>query len=124
MTQKEAQAVLNVVASTLFLNSQQVYALIDPGATYSFIVKRFESKLKVKPIKLDKGFIINTPLRDVVCVHYMYKGVMVKIKGLDVDVNLMPLEFHDFDLILGMDWLSEHKAQIDSFADSDHSGNR
>jgi hypothetical protein len=124
MTQKEAQAVLNVVASTLFLNSQQVYALIDPGATYSFIVKRFESKLKVKPIKLDKGFIINTPLRDVVCVHYMYKGVMVKIKGLDVDVNLTPLEFHDFDLILGMDWLSEHKAQIDSFADSDHSGNR
>jgi hypothetical protein len=46
----------------------------------------------------------------------MYKGVMVKIKGLDVDVNLTPLEFHDFDLILGMDWLSEHKAQIDSFA--------
>jgi hypothetical protein len=116
MTQKEAQAALNVVASTLFLNSQQVYTLIDPGATYSFIVKRFESKLKVKPIKLDKWFIINTPLRDVVCVHYMYKGVMVKIKGLDVDVNLTPLEFHDFDLILGMDWLSEHKAQIDSFA--------
>jgi len=28
----------------------------------------------------------------------------------------MPLELYDFDLILGMDWLSKHKAQVDCFA--------
>lgn len=49
-------------------------------------------------------------------MDYMYKGVMVKIRMLSIEVNLMPLEFHDFDLILGMDWLSKHKAHIDSFA--------
>ena len=27
----------------------------------------------------------------------------------------MPLELYDFDLILGMDWLSKHKAQVDCF---------
>jgi len=27
----------------------------------------------------------------------------------------MLLELYDFDLILGMDWLSRHKAQVDCF---------
>jgi hypothetical protein len=27
----------------------------------------------------------------------------------------MSLELYDFDLILGMDWLSKHKAQVDCF---------
>lgn len=30
-------------------------------------------------------------------------------------VDLMPLELYDFDLILGMDWLSRYRAQVDCF---------
>jgi hypothetical protein len=30
-------------------------------------------------------------------------------------VDLMPLNLHGFDLILGMDWLSIHRAQMDCF---------
>jgi hypothetical protein len=29
-----------------------------------------------------------------------------------MEVNIMSLELHDFDLILGMDCLSNHKAQM------------
>jgi hypothetical protein len=29
---------------------------------------------------------------------------------LDMELNLMPIELYDFDLILGIDWLGEHKA--------------
>ena len=28
-------------------------------------------------------------------------------------VNLIPLDIHDFDIILGMDWLSYHRAIVD-----------
>ena len=28
-------------------------------------------------------------------------------------VDLISLPFHDFDLILGMDWLSKHRAIVD-----------
>jgi len=31
-------------------------------------------------------------------------------------VNLIPLELHDFDVILGIDWLGIYRAQIDYFA--------
>jgi hypothetical protein len=33
-----------------------------------------------------------------------------------MEVNLMSLELHDFDLILRMDWLNTQKAQMDCFA--------
>jgi hypothetical protein len=29
---------------------------------------------------------------------------------------LIPLELHDFDIILGMDWVSKYKALIDCYA--------
>ena len=30
-------------------------------------------------------------------------------------LNLIPLEMYDFDVILGMDWLSTHRALVDCF---------
>jgi hypothetical protein len=46
----------------------------------------------------------------------MYKGVQLVINGCEMKVDLLPLELHDFDVILGMDWLSMNKAQMDCFA--------
>jgi len=37
------------------------------------------------------------------------------IGGLELRINLIPLELYDFNLILGMDWLSRHRAQVDCF---------
>ena len=39
------------------------------------------------------------------------EGVKLYIGGLELRVDLMPLELYDFDVILGMVWLSKHKAQ-------------
>lgn len=64
----------------------------------------------MQPTKLEKGFIIITPLRDFVCVDYMYKDLRVNIEGLNIEVNLMPTKLYDLDLILQMGSLSEHKA--------------
>jgi hypothetical protein len=39
--------------------------------------------------------------------------VNLKIWGVDFVANLIVLESKDIDVILGMDWLSKHKALID-----------
>jgi hypothetical protein len=39
--------------------------------------------------------------------------VGVSFVGNETEVDLIPLELHDFDIILGMDWLSKYKALID-----------
>jgi len=41
--------------------------------------------------------------------------VGVKIGEHESKVDLIPLESNNFDIILGMDWLSKHKAQIECY---------
>jgi len=43
------------------------------------------------------------------------RGKTIYWGGLELRVDLMLLELYDFDVILGMDWLSKHKAQVDCF---------
>jgi hypothetical protein len=53
---------------------------------------------------------ISMPLKENIEIDDVYKGVVLYIEGAELRVNLMLLELYDFDLILGMDWLSRHKA--------------
>ena len=43
----------------------------------------------------------------------MYKNCPLVIHDRGFPVNLIALPFHEFDLILGMDWLSKHRAIVD-----------
>ena len=45
----------------------------------------------------------------------MFKGCEILAEGVVLKVNLILLEMFDFDVILGMDWLSDHRALMDYF---------
>ena len=45
----------------------------------------------------------------------MFKGCEVIIEGIVLTANLISLEMTNFDVILGMDWLSSHKASMNCF---------
>jgi hypothetical protein len=59
--------------------------------------------------------VVSTPLGKNINIDEVYKGVKLYIKGVELRVDLMPLELHDFDLILEMDWLNRYRAQVDCF---------
>ena len=42
----------------------------------------------------------------------MYKYCPLVIHDREFSVDLIALPFHEFDLILGMDWLSKHQAIV------------
>ena len=73
MMQEDIRAASDVVAGMLQINSQVVYALIDPGATHSFVANRIVEKLGKCLNKVDKGFIISTPLGETVNIDCVYK---------------------------------------------------
>jgi len=52
----------DVVTSTLQLDTMQVYALINPGASYSFVAYRIVNNLHMLPSKLSIGVMVSTPL--------------------------------------------------------------
>ena len=43
----------------------------------------------------------------------MYKKCPLKVHDREFSVDLIALPFYEFDLILGMDWLSKHWAIVD-----------
>ena len=43
----------------------------------------------------------------------MYKNCPLMVHDREFLVDLIALPFHEFDLILGMDWLSKHWAIVD-----------
>lgn len=43
----------------------------------------------------------------------IYRDCEIKVHDRDMLVDLVALDIRDFDLILGMDWLSCHCAKVD-----------
>ena len=87
--------------------------LIDPGATHSFISTAFATRMKMASEPSDCNMIISLPTRELLIADKVYLGSKVSITGKEFEANLILLGLHDFDIILGMDWLSQHRATVD-----------
>ena len=42
-------------------------------------------------------------------------GTRLVIQNKDFPADLIVLGIHDFDIVLGMDWLSKHRATLDCY---------
>ena len=56
---------------------------------------------------------VTSPLGHSCKVNRVYKNCHIAIHDSEFFVDLIALPFHEFDLILGMDWLSKHRAIIE-----------
>ncbi|GJT54304.1 reverse transcriptase domain-containing protein [Tanacetum coccineum] len=50
--------------------------------------------------------------RQLVEIDKVIKGCKLEIEGHFLDIDLIPFGYGSFDVIIGMDWLSNHKAKI------------
>uniref|UniRef100_A0A2N9H8A8 Reverse transcriptase domain-containing protein n=1 Tax=Fagus sylvatica TaxID=28930 RepID=A0A2N9H8A8_FAGSY len=67
------------------------------------------------PETLDFELSVDTPSGHVLCTDKMYKSCDVLVSGRELEANLVLLDMYEFDVILGMDWLSIFHASIDCF---------
>ena len=56
---------------------------------------------------------MTSPLGHSISVNSVYRNCPIVIQAREFLADLIPLPFREFDLILGMDWLSKHRAIID-----------
>ncbi|XP_063950154.1 uncharacterized protein LOC135152907 [Daucus carota subsp. sativus] len=113
MTMKDAVQDADVVAGTLTVNSLCAKVLIDSGATRSFISEDFVPKLNCPIELLNEVMNIQLANQERVPVSQVYRNCEVEILGSKFCADLIPFKLGEFDVILGMDWLSKHNAQID-----------
>ena len=57
--------------------------------------------------------LVTSPPGHSVRVNHVYKNCPLLVHDREFSVDLIALPFHEFDLILGMDWLSKHRAIVD-----------
>nr|GEV95118.1 hypothetical protein [Tanacetum cinerariifolium] len=84
---EEARQDPNIVTGTFTLNNHFATTLFDSSADYSFVSTTFIPLLGIEPSDLE-------------------------IKGHVFDINSIPSRSGSFDVIIGIDWLSDHKARI------------
>ncbi|XP_074328102.1 uncharacterized protein LOC141666014 [Apium graveolens] len=113
LTANQASANSGTVSGTLLIGRRDAYVLFDTGSTHSVVSLSFVHHLGVAPSLLYPHMSIATPMGNSVIISDIYPKCPIVVEDRNYKVNLLPMEMHDFDIILGMDWLSEHRATID-----------
>ena len=110
---EEQEKSADVVTGMLQVFSTSVYALLDPGSTLSFVTPLLALTFEILPEVLHDPIVVSTPLGENVRTERVYKNCPIVVSGKAMCANLIELPMHDFDIILGMDWLHSHYACLD-----------
>nr|GEU65286.1 putative reverse transcriptase domain-containing protein [Tanacetum cinerariifolium] len=109
---EEACQDLNIVTGTFTLNSHFSTTLFDSSVDYSFISATFIPLLGIEPSELGFRYEIEIASEQLVEIDKDIKGCKLEIKGHVFDIDLIPFGHGSFDVIIGMYWFSNHKAEI------------
>ncbi|XP_070005677.1 uncharacterized protein [Nicotiana sylvestris] len=102
----------NVVTGILSVSSYDIYALIDPGSTLSYVTPLVVGKFGIKP-ELVKPFEVSTPVGDSVIAKQRYRGCIIVVHGQTTVEDLIELDMVEFDVTMGMDWFASCHANVD-----------
>lgn len=112
----EAESSDDVITGIIPVFHRDASVLFDPGSTYSYVSSYFASYLVVPCDSLSASVCVSTPVGDSVVVDHVYRLCVVTIDNSETSVDLLLLDMVDFDIILGMDWMSPYHAILDCHA--------
>nr|GEV07806.1 retrovirus-related Pol polyprotein from transposon 17.6 [Tanacetum cinerariifolium] len=108
---EEARQDPNIVMDTFTLNNHYATTLFDSGVDYGFVFTTFIPLLGIEPNDLGFSYEIEITSGQLVEINKVIKGCKLEIEGHEFDINLIPFGSESFNVIIGMDWLSNHKAE-------------
>ncbi|KAH0671324.1 hypothetical protein KY285_024119 [Solanum tuberosum] len=112
----DAETSDDVITGTVLLCQQPALALFDPGSTFSYVSVYYASRLSLMSEPLVAPLRVSTPVGESLVVDQVFRSCLVTIQGHDTRADLILLDMVDFDVILGMDWLSPYRAVLDCFS--------
>ncbi|XP_073016635.1 uncharacterized protein [Primulina eburnea] len=102
-----------LLTGRIFIAGSVTKALIDSGATHSFISETFANFLKIKTIGLDIAYSVVLPSGEEMAATNVIRDIDLELHGNLVYADLIVLPMPEFDIILGMDWLLRNRVLID-----------
>ncbi|KAK1422205.1 hypothetical protein QVD17_25165 [Tagetes erecta] len=112
ITTEEAKVTPDVVTGKFLVNSVPAHILFDSGASRSFVSAKFVHHplfvIEKLPIPLEVEIADNKNF----LVFNVYRSCLLIIEDEDYEVDLIPISMGEFDVVIGMDWLSRYHANI------------
>ncbi|KAD6454275.1 hypothetical protein E3N88_08981 [Mikania micrantha] len=113
MTKDQATKDPDVVTGTFFINDIPASVLFDSGASMSFVAIIFCDKLRVNVKKIENAFNIETALgKSTRVMEVIDDDCYIDIEGHRFPIKLFVITLGGFDVVLGIDWLAKHEANI------------
>ncbi|KAA0047082.1 pol protein [Cucumis melo var. makuwa] len=114
-TCQKAERAGTVVTDTLPILGHYALVLFDSRSSHFFISSVFVREMDLEVEPLGSVLSVSTPSGEVLLSKEKIKARQIKIANQMLDVTLLVLDMHNFDIILGMNWLSANHASIDCF---------
>ncbi|KAJ0833047.1 putative nucleotidyltransferase, Ribonuclease H [Helianthus annuus] len=108
----EARNDPNVVTGKFLLDDRYVSVLFDSGADASYVSLRISKKLKRPLSLLSSPHIVELANGRNIEASHVVKGCKLELSGQTFSIDLFPVTLGSFDVVIGMDWLSKHRAEI------------
>ena len=87
--------------------------LFDYGASHSFIAASVVIELSLEVEALEEPLYVSSPLGIRARIRMICRGCELEISGTLLTVDLRIMDMSEFDVILGMDWLTSYNVVID-----------
>ncbi|XP_070049249.1 uncharacterized protein [Nicotiana tomentosiformis] len=86
------------------------------GSTYSYVSSLFVHFLDIPHESLGTQVYVSTPVGNSVIVDRVFRSCIVTFYGYETRADILLLNMTDFEVILGMDWLSVYRDILDCHA--------
>jgi hypothetical protein len=100
-----------VMLGTFLVANHPAVILFDSGASHTFISKAFVEKYCILCTESREGFVIHSPGGQIFTKEVAFH-IPVILAGREFPTNMIVIKGQDIDVILGMNWLAQHKAII------------
>nr|GEV79140.1 hypothetical protein [Tanacetum cinerariifolium] len=102
----------NVVTGTFLLNNRYASVLFDSSFDKSFVNTRFSQLVDINRNKQDVSYEFELADGKVDNTNTVLRGCTLNLVNHLFEFDIMLIELGTFDIIIWMDWLSEHDAVI------------
>ncbi|KAJ0555993.1 putative nucleotidyltransferase, Ribonuclease H [Helianthus annuus] len=89
-----------------------VIVLFDSGADTSYVSLKVSQMLKRTPTLLNTKHTVEIANGKSLEATHIVKGCDLVLAGQTFSIDLIPIVLGSFDVVIGMDWLSRHQAEI------------
>nr|XP_043632205.1 uncharacterized protein LOC122603512 [Erigeron canadensis] len=108
----QAKESTDVVSGTFLVHDTHAKILFDYGANRSFVAARFTKCIPLQLSFLEPPLLVEVAGDQTYMIKNVYLGCSLTINFENFKANLIPMGLGEFDVILRMDWLGQHKANI------------